>query len=91
MTGQLLVRAVRGIDLEKRPCKMVVVFRLKNVVYEIKELDVVRKLERVILYIIWIWTWSIEERPLNQNSEGLSSTYLQNLFLENWAFSVIDV
>ena len=56
MTGQLLVRAVRGIDLEKRPCKMVVVFRLKNVVYEIKELDVVRKLERVILYIIWIWT-----------------------------------
>ena len=51
MTGQLLVR---GIDLEKRPCKMVVVFRMKNVVNEIKEfLDVVlRKLERVILYII---------------------------------------
>ena len=32
---------------------MVVVFRMKNVVNEIKELDVVvRKLERVILYII---------------------------------------
>ena len=51
MTGQLLVKA--GIDLEKRPCKMVVVFRMKNVVNEIKELDVVvRKLERVIQYII---------------------------------------
>ena len=50
MTGQLLVR---GIDLEKRPCKMVVVFRMKNVVNEIKELDVVvRKLERIIQYII---------------------------------------
>ena len=35
MTGQLLVR---GIDLEKRPCKMVVVFRMKNVVNEIKRI-----------------------------------------------------
>ena len=53
MTGQLLVR---GIDLEKRPCKMVVVFRMKNVVNEIKRIGRSTEIGACNTIHHWIWT-----------------------------------